>query len=680
MATQVLSIFGDIVNSISNAFSGIANWISDKIGQWIDYLIYMILKMVYLVLKVFFILLDFIQLIFRKMAGLDTVYIGDTDWDSDLALLMFRNENVLNALLALILVAVVMVFMATFVAIIRSHWKATDSKQTAIGPIVGKAFKAVFAFIFVPLVCYFAVFVSNGLLKTVDQATRLGDSLTISGQIFVASAMEANRARTDSNFATNLAKDASVNCGIFLKDNNMQYATSRTAAEKIDDAFAHKTAAPDKTNIVLNADDYPFMFHQSSPGEIERFDYMDVDLVFVYYDLRSFNWLFAFVSGFFILTTLLVAALGIIQRLFEITILFAISPPFAALMPLDDGKAFGAWTRKFAGSVLIMYGTVVALNFFFIIAPILQTIDLFGSDAEIKAYGKLTCDFFNAIAHILFIMCGSLMVKDFSSLINELVTDKTASLESRGENVKKEARNNIRKSMVAMDQTAGRAHKAYQSYMDPKKQQARQQAKTTKQTLKDKAKADKSAVDAQVASGEINKATARRMKADLKEERTGKKSLRSKVLGNTRSTEFKNQMDKAKTTSEDYANDLATKRSNAGKRNALHVIKNSDHAMHKAVNESVQGKYYSSNATTERRKADHIKQKQERLKQDYKKQYKAEIQAGKSRSEARRDANNATKKLVDTGGGRYNYVGKKEIKPIVKQSKKDVNSSRKNLK
>ena len=544
MTTQVLGILGDIANAISGAFSGIANWISDKIGQWLDYFMVVILKLVYEILKVFYMLLDFIQLVFRKMAGLDTVYVDGNEVTGDLAMVFFKNENVVNALIALTVTACVMLFVTTFIAIIRNHWTARESKDTAIGPVVGKAFKALFAFIFVPLVCYFGVFVSNGLLKTVDEATRINGATTISGQVFAASAMNANRARIDADFASKLANDEVLNFnGTFVDDNNSQYVNSKTAAEKIDDAFAIKLTA--NTIITASQDDYSFMFHQASPGFITNFDYMNTDLVFVYYDLLKFNWLFAFVSCFFIMAALLVASLGVIQRLFEITLLFIISPPFIALMPLDDGKAYKEWAKNFIQSTVVMYGTVVALNIFFIIAPVLQTIDLFGSPEEIATYGQLTCDLFNAIAHILFIMCGSLMIKEASNLITKLVTgsDKVPSLQDRGNAVKsamKQTYNSAKGAAAYAGGVAGGVKGKINSHYSPenvaKRQQAKAQKQQDKQVKKDQKAEDRArrrTVMAGVRSGELGLREADRLNRALRDgqraDRGEKLSLRTRA-------------------------------------------------------------------------------------------------------------------------------------------------------
>ena len=404
---------------------------------------------------------------------------------------------------------------------------------------------ALFSFIFVPLVCVFGVFISNGLLATIDRATRVNDALTISGQVFSASAMSSNRVRVDSDFASKLSSDTSLNFnGTFIDDANLQYYSSKSAAEKIDDAFASKLAA-NGHSINAPSSKYSHMFNMPSPGTITYFDYMNTDLVFVYYDLQKFNWLFAFASCFFITAALLVAALGVIQRLFELTILFAVSPPFIALMPLDDGKAFKGWAKKFIESTVILYGTVVALNFFFIVAPIFQNIDLFGSPEEFAYYGKATCDLFNSIAQILFIMCASLLIKDFSSLITQLVTgnDKAVGLEGKGGNVK----GAIGASMGAAAGAAAagaavsaKTHKAWKDYNSVENKQARKEQKDERKREKqnkrdatERRDARYKVLNAQHDAGEITTKdylrASRRIQDDYRKEMGEKETMRTRA-------------------------------------------------------------------------------------------------------------------------------------------------------
>lgn len=681
MRSQVLGLFGDIVNGIGNIFSGIANWFSDRIGQYIDYFVSIILKFVYEILKVFFILIDFVQILFRKIAGLDTVrYNGQDNISGDIAWWLFQQPAVTDALISLIVVAVVMLFMAVFVAIIRNNYKAKEAKETAIGPVIGQAFKALFSFIFVPIVCYFGVFVSNGLLKTIDQATRISDAVSISGEVFSASAMSANRARLSSDFAATLNATPGLNFDIF-QDDNTGVLTGKTAAEKVDRAFASQQKI-DARELTINDSmaGCEFMFHQQSPGTISQFDYRNTNLVFVYYDLTKFNWLFAFVSCFFITTTLLYAAMGVVQRLFEITLLFAISPPFIALMPLDGGSAFKNWAQKFIQSTVIMYGTVVALNFFFIIAPLLQQIDLFYSADEIATYGKLTCDLFNGFAHILFIMCGSLMIKDFTSLLTELTAGKAASLNERGEKAYGEAKKNVASMASKASAVHGAASKAYNSHYSPQAVQARKAAKVAKRDEKDKKAAYKATAEGMVETGEVNRRAARRLVKEQLANDKGKQTLSSRLRG--KSNTFTNKQAKLKNVSDQMLDpntgQLAITRQNASKQNVLKRIASgtaTDRGQRKHAATAAQGSYVASNIGASAGQAKYVGASVDytKVNERNKAVYKAYRQRGDSAVKAKYKQHKNSQYI------KYNGLNKKDAKAQLKQAKKDWKDE-KNLK
>ena len=403
MATKLLFGIWDIVGGISDIFQPVIEWLADQIGNLLDWLIYEILKILYEALIFFYSIIDFIQVIFRKVAGLDTYYYeGQGEQTGDIVLSLFRSDAIMSILYSLIVVAIIMLFISTFVAIIMNQY-SPDGKKT-VNTIIGKALKALFTFIFVPVICYFGVYISNGLLSTLDKATKVSSSVTISGQVFAAAAADANRVRIDSDFADDLVQNSALNFNGYFVQNA---STNSAIATNIDEAFAS----------LLDANSYSV----DDVGTISKFDYKNTTLVCRYYDLKKFNWVLAFIACFFIGSALFVAALGAVQRILDLTLLFAISPPFVALMPLDDGKAIAYWRKKFIEKTVMLYGTVVAINFFFILVPITQRITFFYTASEIATMGETVAALFNALARILFIICGAYMVKDADKLITEII-------------------------------------------------------------------------------------------------------------------------------------------------------------------------------------------------------------------------------------------------------------------
>jgi len=474
MITNLLWGLGNVVDSIANAITAPFRWFADLLNNWLgltmDYLISIILKIVYEIQKAFFLVVDFIQLLFRKIAGLDTVYISEgletyngtvTDpttgvtgnsisgeYSQDLALVFITSQQVVDVLISLLVVSIILLFVFTFIAIIKNQYNA-DKTKGANGPIIAKALKALFTFIFVPVLCFIGIYVSNGLLKTIDGATSAGNSTSISGEIFVCAGTQGNRARTNDAFKNRLVNDTSLNFNGKFVDSSTSFGTQKTAAKKIDEAFAGGLSCGSGGHYLnatydLENTAFKHMYKWSAVGTISSYDYMNTDLVWLYYDLGKYSWLIGFVASFFVAKVLLTAIFGMVQRLYEITILFVISPPFVALMPLDDGKAFAGWKRKFISNVILAYGVVVALNLFFIICPIFQNITLFYTASDIAKYGQTLCDLFNSLGHCIFIIVGCITIGSFGTMISALIgIDPRDDVMARGDNIEKGIRGTV---------------------------------------------------------------------------------------------------------------------------------------------------------------------------------------------------------------------------------------------
>lgn len=108
--------------------------------------------------------------------------------------------------------------------------------------------------------------------------------------------------------------------------------------------------------------------------------YSDVERVKKDFDYSKFDYFTAILC---ILGSLLIMVLSlfvVIKRLFEIAILYVISPIFVSTMPLDDGQIFGKWRDRFIGSVFSGFGTVMALEIFLIFVPVICSASLKLSD------------------------------------------------------------------------------------------------------------------------------------------------------------------------------------------------------------------------------------------------------------------------------------------------------------
>ena len=175
--------------------------IAEKIKTWFQgffgAVLAIIPKTFYFLCTLVFQVLDLLQLLVRKLAGLDVVYYsseifsgtggGSSEPQSgDIVLefiqTIFTNSNSIlsNIFWALIVLALIMLIITTFVAVLRSEYSATDSKSASKGRIIGRAFKAIASFAIVPIVCFFGVFMANVILQALDTITTGSSSSQLS--------------------------------------------------------------------------------------------------------------------------------------------------------------------------------------------------------------------------------------------------------------------------------------------------------------------------------------------------------------------------------------------------------------------------------------------------------------------------------------------------------------------
>ena len=140
-------------------------------------------------------IVNFIQKIFYKLCGLDTYWYGGTEIKgADPLISIITDKSMLQVLLALTLVAVAMVIVATIIQVLRTEFSTEGSKNTK-GQVFGQAIKAVIMFALVPICSAGGILITNALLKAVNAATSLGAESSVGGAVYVASTYGSNKVR-----------------------------------------------------------------------------------------------------------------------------------------------------------------------------------------------------------------------------------------------------------------------------------------------------------------------------------------------------------------------------------------------------------------------------------------------------------------------------------------------------
>lgn len=430
IASMSLGIFDFLIEWIASLVGTVIGWFFDIVMQIVNRMIYSIAKQILFIV-------DAIQVLFRRLAGLDKYWIIENgqsvEKEGDILISLMSNETILEVFITLTLVAVAMVIIATIIKVVQSEFTTEGSKNSK-GGIIGQAIKSLIMFMLVPVLCFGGVLVSNALLKALDGATSNGGSESMASQVFVSAASSANKVR----LGWFKLDDEAVE---FI-NNGQPFNNVSQAANAIDNAF--RTKKDYKKNPPANAggivETIVNTIFSSGPGMIASgvstigvATYENIYMVGTYYDIGQMNMIIMIGGAVMACYVMLVTSFGLVMRLFKAAILFMISPPVIAIAPLDKGNAFQSWRKQFVSEVLAGYGAILGLNLFFIIMPILNNINLFpdlggatsltgttpGADVSIT-FGGFGGTIYNDLAHLLFTLVGLYMMKDLIKMIGNI--------------------------------------------------------------------------------------------------------------------------------------------------------------------------------------------------------------------------------------------------------------------
>ncbi len=365
-------------------------------------------------------IVNYIQKIFYKLCGLDTYWYGGTEMKgADPLISIITEKSMLQVLLALTLVAVAMVIVATIIQVLRTEFSTEGSKNTK-GQVFGQAIKAVIMFALVPICCGGGILITNALLKAVNTATSLGAESSVGGAVYVASTYGSNKIRNGGTITIveNNITVVGAETGLFGSSQKEKTITIddnlKQNLAKLGISSANQTNRDDVAQAIDNAFRSGYL------------DFTNQNTANCFYDLGSINYIIFLGGGILAAYTMLMASFGMIMRMYKGAVLFVISPAMSGLMPLDNGSAFKQWRTAFIKQLLSAYGTIVAMNLLFILLPIVSNISLFGaSDFAWKGgiHANLSNDVgkINAFVQMLFALTGLFMLKDMSSLIANMI-------------------------------------------------------------------------------------------------------------------------------------------------------------------------------------------------------------------------------------------------------------------
>lgn len=315
------------------------------LNELIDALVDLFYRILYSMFSSICVLIDFIKSVFYKLCGLDSVNINGED--SDLLTSLIKSDVISKVFLTVFLIGVILLVVFTIIAIIKSNLNEKQNWKT----VLSKTAQSFVITLLIPFTVFAGIVLVNTVMKSVNLAMNtysITGSSTIGGQ-----------------FLTCIGANSYI-------------------------------GPSGKQNEIAS------MFVS---GELS---YSNLSVVKRYYDIQSMNYIIGLLGGLVMLVMFCLSALTFVQRLFDVILLYIVSPISISTLPLDEGNRYKVWKDMLISKILSAYGIILVMNLFFLIIPQVYQIDFFGNSWE------------NGIVYVLFLIGGSFAVTKASRVIAQL--------------------------------------------------------------------------------------------------------------------------------------------------------------------------------------------------------------------------------------------------------------------
>ena len=290
------------------------------------------------------ILIDFIKTIFYKLCGIETVEIEGEQ--GDLLSNLLESDIIKRVFLTIFIIGFILLIMFTIIAIIKSNYQEKQNWKT----VLSKTGQAFMIMLLIPFSVLVGVMLTNTVMSSINQAMNVYPSSgqgTIGGQFLITIGHDAYKGLIDQSQAE----------AMFVS------------------------------------------------GEL---NYAKLSVVKQYYDITELNYVIGLLGSLVMLIMFVISAITFVQRIFDIVLLYIISPVSISTIPLDEGNRFKVWKDMLISKILSAYGIILVMNLFFLIIPQVYQIKFFDNSFQ------------NGVVYILFLIGGSFAVTKASRVISQL--------------------------------------------------------------------------------------------------------------------------------------------------------------------------------------------------------------------------------------------------------------------
>lgn len=325
-------------------------------------------------------LVDMAENIFNLFAGISPVEVeGRQIYLLDA---FFQMKEVTTAFTYITVMAVAISFLFTIVKTAKSITDMALEDKNPISKVLADGMKAAVTFMLIPFLCItmlqLSTIVTDQVVSSFNAAQGGGSSIgTI---VFLSAGMDADKATT-------------------TKKNVMD----------LDGSAEEGGRDPSMTDDVRR----PYLEGSK--------DYRKLSTVKQDFYAANFNYVEGFISVVLLLFILLGAVMIFIRRLFELLLLYLVSPFFVSTIPLDDGILFAKWRELFVAKFFSGFGVIFSMRYYLLLVPSIASGRLCLYDMSLPGAVMI-----NSILKLFLIVGGAWAVYKSQHLIMQILNPEVA--------------------------------------------------------------------------------------------------------------------------------------------------------------------------------------------------------------------------------------------------------------
>lgn len=330
-------------------------------------------------------LVDFVESIFNVFAGITPVEVDNRS--AYLLDAFFQLKPVAKAFLTVTAMAVGICMIFTIIKTAKSISDMALEDKNPVSHVLANGMKAGITFMLIPFLCISLLQLSAIITNQVSVAfeSAQGGKTTVGTTIFLIAGLDADKKTTKA---------------------------SSPFSEEWEDVTSGRN--PSFTDSVRE----PYLLGEK--------DYKKISQVCLDFYSGNFNFIVGFASAFLMLFVLSGAALLFIRRIFELLLLYIVSPLFVSTIPLDDGAMFSRWRELFVAKFFSGFGIIFTMKYYLMLIPLISGNELTLYKASLPGGVMI-----NNILKILMIVGGAWAVYKSQHMIMQVMNPEAAMAEQQ---------------------------------------------------------------------------------------------------------------------------------------------------------------------------------------------------------------------------------------------------------